>query len=190
MKEHAPASLARAIRWTAVIVAAVVVGAIGSTGIALANFPHIKTATVTTVAPSAGSASLTSGQPTATLPDLLFTWTEVGLGNNVGVSYNIQTNVTATFGCVNKGSNHPNATNKTTVTEPVGKSATLTSDKNGNVFGSVELDTSSVTPPSGFSCPQGQTVEALSASFTGNTITDTTNNVSVTLGDILVNLGP
>jgi hypothetical protein len=189
VKEHAQGSLARAIRWSAVIVAAMVVGAIGLAGTALANFPHIKSATVTTVAPTAASASLAAGQPTATLPDLLFTWTEVGLGNNVGVNYDITTNVTATFGCVNKGSNHPKATNKTTVTEPVSKTASLMSDKNGNVSGSVELATSAVSP-TGFSCPQGQTVEALSASFTQNTITDTTNHVSVTLGDIMVNLGP
>ena len=187
---HTPRSLARAVRWSAAIVAAVAVGAIGLTGTALANFPHYKTASVTTVAPAADSASLTSAQTTTALPDLLFTWTEVGLGNNISVTYKIQSDVTATFGCVNNGSNHPNATNKTTVTEPVTTTASLTSDKNGNVSGSVELDTSSVSPPSGFSCPQGQTEEALSATFAGNTVTDTTNNVSAKLGDIVVTLGP
>jgi len=170
-------------------VAAVVVGAIGLTGTALANFPHIKTASVTTVAPPAGPASLTSGQVTATLPDLLFTWTEVGLGNT-NVNYIFSTNVTVTFGCVNNGSNHPNATNKTTVTEQPTGSKTLPVDKNGNVSSSFELPIGTVSSPAGFSCPQGQTAEALSATFAGNTITDTTNNVSVTLGDIVVTLGP
>ena len=190
MTKRSQGSKARVIRWSAAIVAAVVVGALGLTGIALANFPHFSTATVTTVSSTADSVSLTSGQATATLPNLLFTWTEVGLGNNAGVTYELSTNVTATFGCVNNGSNRPKATNKTTVTEPVGTSATLTSDKNGNVSGSVVVDTSSVSPPAGFSCPQGQTLEALSATFADNTITDTTNNVSATVGDIVVNLGP
>jgi hypothetical protein len=170
-------------------VAAVVVGAIGLTGTALANFPHFNTFSVTTVTTTADSVSLTSGQATGTLPDLLFTWTEAGLGSG-DVAYTLQTVVTATFGCVNNGSKHPNATNKTTVTEPVGTTVNLTADKNGKISGSVVLGTSAVSPPSGLSCPQGQTVEALSATFSGNTITDTTNHVSATVGDIVVNLGP
>jgi hypothetical protein len=170
-------------------VAAVVVGAIGSTGTALANFPHFKTASVTTVATTADSANLTPGQASTTLPNLQFNWTEAGIGST-NVDYNISTDVTATFGCVNNGSNQPNATNKTAVTEPVQTTAQLPTDKNGNVSASVVLDTSSVGPPPGFSCPSGQKEEALSATFSSNAITDTTNNVSVKLGDIMVTLGP
>jgi hypothetical protein len=170
-------------------VAAAVVGAIGLTGIALANFPHFRTASVTTVSSTADSASLQTGQATTTLPNLLFTWKEVGIGST-NVNYQLQTVVTATFGCVNNGSHNPPATNKTTVTEPVQTTTQLPTDKNGNVSGSVVLDTSAVSPPAGFSCPPGQTEEALSATFSGNTIMDTTNNVSATLGDIMVTLGP
>ena len=169
--------------------AAVVVGAIGLTGTALANFPHFKTATVTTVATTADSASLTPGQASTTLPNLQFNWMEAGIGST-NVTYKISTDVTATFGCVNNGTQHPNATNKTTVTEPVQTTAQLPTDKNGNVSASVVLDTSSVGPPPGFSCPSGQTEEVLSATFSVNTITDTTNNVSAKLGDIVVTLGP
>ena len=169
--------------------AAVVVGAIGLTGTALANFPHFKTATVTTVATTADSASLTPGQASTTLPNLQFNWMEAGIGST-NVTYKISTDVTATFGCVNNGTQHPNATNKTTVTEPVQMTAQLPTDKNGNVSGSVLLPTSSVSPPPGFSCPSGQTEEVLSATFSVNTITDTTNNVSAKLGDIVVTLGP
>ena len=190
MIKHEPGSLARVIRWSVAIVAAVVVGAIGLTGTALANFPHFRDFSVTTVTTTAHSVSLTSGQAAGTLPDLLFTWTEVGLGCNAGITYGLRSDVTATFGCVNNGSKHPNATNKTTVTEPVASTAELTSDKNGSISGSVVVPTSSVSPPAGFSCPQGQTVEALSATFANNKVTDTTNNVSATVGDIVVTLGP
>lgn len=190
MIKHEPGSLARAIRWSVAIVAAVVVGAIGLTGTALANFPHFRDFSVTTVTTTAHSVSLTSGQAAGTLPDLLFTWTEAGLANNAGITYVLRSDVTATFGCVNNGSKHPNATNKTTVTEPVASTAELTSDKNGSISGSVVVPTSSVSPPAGFSCPQGQTVEALSATFANNKVTDTTNNVSATVGDIVVTLGP
>ena len=189
MTGHAPRSLARAVWWSAAIVAAVLVGAIGLTGTALANFPHFKTATVTTVATTADSASLTPGQASTTLPNLQFNWMEAGIGST-NVTYQISTDVTATFGCVNNGTQHPNATNKTTVTEPVQMTAQLPTDKNGNVSGSVVLPTSSVSPPPGFSCPSGQTEEVLSATFSVNTITDTTNNVSAKLGDIVVTLGP
>jgi hypothetical protein len=66
----------------------------------------------------------------------------------------------------------------------------LTVDKNGNIDGDVVLDTSSVSPPAGFSCPSGQTEEALSATFAENTLKDITNDISATVGDIVVTLGP
>jgi hypothetical protein len=168
-------------------VAAVVVGAIGSTGIALANFPHILMLSVTTVPPPSSPASSQSGQDPTKLPNLQFTWTEVGLGNT-NVNYQLDTTVTATFGCVNTGSNHPKATNKTTFTEPVQATVVLTVDKNGNIDGNVVLDTSTVGPPAGFSCPSGQTEEALSATFAENTLKDLTNEVSATFADIVVTL--
>jgi hypothetical protein len=62
-------------------------------------------------------------------------------------------------------------------------------DKNGQITGSVVVPTSSVSP-SGFSCPSGQTLVALSATFTQNKITDETNGVTATDGDISVILGP
>jgi hypothetical protein len=170
-------------------VAAVVVGAIGLTGTALANFPHILMLSVTTVAPTANSASLQSGQASTKLPDLLFTWTEAGIGN-INVDYQLETTVTATFGCVNNGSNQPNASNKMTVTEPVQETVELTADQNGKIDGSKVLGTSSVGPPPALSCPSGQTEEALSATFAGNTLKDITNDVSATFVDIVVTLGP
>jgi hypothetical protein len=91
---------------------------------------------------------------------------------------------------VNNGSNQPNATNKTTVTEPVQATVALTVDKNGRINGNKVLNTSTVAPPPGFSCPSGQTEEVLSATFAGNTLEDITNNISATVGDIVVTLGP
>jgi hypothetical protein len=61
----------------------------------------------------------------------------------------------------------------------------LAADQNGRITGSHVLDTSSVAP-TGFSCPTGQTLAALSATFTNNTITDTTNGVTATDDDISV----
>jgi hypothetical protein len=159
---------------------------------AYANLPHFKSASVSLASSPAASADLgaTSTADAATvLPNLLYVWTEVGLGK-ADVVYHLDTLVTVTFGCVNSGANHPKASNKTTVTEPLGTSVELAADENGRITGSKVLVTGSVSPPSDFSCPNGQTLAALSATFTNNTITDTTNNVIATDDDISITLGP
>jgi hypothetical protein len=173
------------------IVAALAV-IVGLASPAYASFPHFKTLSVSVTGSSvAATRSATSSAGTSALPNLLFTWIEVGLGNpGNGVDYTFSTVVTATFGCVNGGGKNPSASNKTTVTEPVGTAATLTVDKNGQITGSVVVPTSSVSPPAGFSCPSGQMLVALSATFTQNKITDTTNGVTATDEDISVPLWP
>ena len=151
------------------------------------NFPHFRTFEVTTVNSGSGAATASARTATAapaTLPDLRFTWSEVGLGN-VDVTYKASALVTATFGCVNGGSNRPKATNKTTITAPVGATGDLSADDNGRINGSLDVDTAEVVPV-GLSCPSGQALMAVSATFTQITLTDVTNNVSVTADDITV----
>jgi hypothetical protein len=156
------------------------------------NFPHFRTFSVTTV-DSAGGAAAASARTTtavpATLPDLRFTWTEVGVGN-ADVTYRASASVTATFGCVNGGSKRPKATNKTTITAPIGAEGTLVADQNGRINGSLDVDTSHVVPV-GMACPPGQVLTAVSATFTQIRLTDLTNSdplndVSVTAPDITV----
>lgn len=150
------------------------------------NFPHFKSASVTLADSSAagGVGAAAGATAAAELPDLLYEWTEVGIGRP-DVVYSLETVVTATFGCVNGGANKPKATNKFTVTQPLGMSLTRTADDNGRIEDSVILDTHPVTPTD-FSCPPGQTLAALSATFTDNTITDTTNGVTARDDDISV----
>ena len=173
----------------AIVAALAVVVALASP--AYANFPHFKSVSVglvtgTSLASARSATSTTSAS--AQLPDLQFTWTEVGVGST-NVDYSLSTVVVATFGCMNGGGKHPSASNKTTITTPVQTSVKLTADQNGKITGSAILDTASVST-GGFSCPSGQTLVALSASFTHNTITDTTNGVTATDEDISVPLGP
>ncbi len=156
---------------------------------AAANFPHFRSFSVTTI--SSGAALTTLRAPaaaTADLPDLRYTWTEVGVGST-DVTYEARTVVTATFGCVNNASKQPSAQNKATVTSPVSATVVLTSDRNGRITGSLDLDTATAVP-TGFSCPSGQTVTAISATFTQNTITDLVNQVTATADDITVILWP
>ena len=191
MADQTPIQLPRRIRQLGLVMAAAAAVIAGLASPAYANFPHFKSASVSLASSSATATGLgaTSAASAPTdLPDLLYAWTEVGVGKP-DVVYRLETVVTATFGCVNSGANRPKASNKTTITAPLQTSVELAADKNGQITGSVVLDTGSVFP-TGFSCPTGQTLVALSAIFTNNTITDTTNGVTATDDDISVTLGP
>ncbi len=134
-----------------------------ATPAALAVSPHFISATGTLNA----SGSLTVN------------FKEAGLGTNQLINYTLTANATATYVCVNKGGANPSAQNKTTVSGPVSASGTFSSGKNGNVTASLTVS----PPPSNITCPSGQKLELASVSYTGVTLTDTTDNISVSLGD-------
>jgi hypothetical protein len=190
MADQTPTRLPRKIRQLGLVMAAAAAVIAGLASPAYANNPHFKSASVSLATSSAAAAGLgaTSASAATGLPDLLYAWTEVGVGTP-DVVYRLETVVTATFGCVNGGANRPKASNKVTVTSPLETTVELAADQNGRITGSVVLATGSVFP-TGFSCPTGQTLVALSATFTNNTITDTTNGVTATDDDISVTLGP
>jgi hypothetical protein len=192
MNLGAPTRFARAVRNVSVLAVTVIVAVVGMTQAAYGTFPHFRTFSVTLAdvsgADAGASVAARASVASTELPDLLYTWTEVGLGQP-DVEYLLQSEVTATFGCVNTGAKLPQAGNKITVSAPLATEATLTSDKNGKISGSVVLDTSSVSP-TGFSCPSGHTLVAISATFAQNKITDTTNGVTASDDDIVVTLFP
>jgi hypothetical protein len=187
MADQTPTRLSRRIGQFGLVMAAATAVIAGLASPAYANNPHFTSSSVS-LATATGLGATSTDSPETNPPDLLYKWTEAGLGTP-NVVYSLDTVVTVTFGCVNGGSNHPKATNKTTVTAPFGTTVALTADQNGRITGSVLLVTDPVSSP-GFSCPTGQTLTALSAIFTNNTITDTTNGVTATNADISVTLGP
>ena len=191
MADQTPTRVPRKIGQLSLAIAAALAVVGGLASPAYADFPHFKSASVSLASSSAtaaGLGTLSTASAATELPDLLYVWTEVGIGKP-DVVYRLETVVTATFGCVNSGANHPKATIKATVTAPLQTTVELAADQNGRISGNVVLDTGSVSP-TGFSCPTGQTLVALSATFTNNTITDTTNGVTATDDDISVTLGP
>lgn len=103
---------------------------------------------------------------------------ETGLGNTPIVNYLATANATATYACINNGQHNPKAANKRDVNGPVSASGSFPSGKNGAVVGNIILN-----PPSAgdFSCPPGQNLVLLSATYSQVTITDTDHNVSFTL---------
>lgn len=128
------------------------------------------------VSPHFISASATVSNTDGTLT---VSFKEAGLGTNQLISYTAAANGTATWVCVNNGGGNPSAQNKTTVNGPVSATGTFSSGKNGNVTASLTVQ----PPPSNITCPKGQKLELASASYTGVTLADTTNGISVSLGD-------
>jgi hypothetical protein len=113
---------------------------------------------------------------------LLVSYDEAGVGNAT-VNYTINvTDATAVYACINGGGNHPKAANKETVSSSL--TVSFSRDPvNGRVTGTT-------SPPIGptdkgtFACPSGQTLVLASVSYSGITLTDTTNNVSTSVPNV------
>src|SRR6266851_4645900 len=127
---------------------------------ALAESPHfIGMATVTGVFANGGFGA---------------SFKEAGLGNAVETSYVLAAKMTADYGCVNHGGNHPQAANKETLIEDVSVEGTFTSNKNGNVVGGLTF-----TPPSASDelfCPGNQMAVLADIAYTDITLADITND--------------
>jgi hypothetical protein len=145
------------------VFAAVLAVAAIATGSAVATSPHFINATGTLN----GDGSLTVN------------FKEAGLGTNQSITYVLSGQGTAVYVCVNHGGGNPSASNKTAVAGPVSTTGTFNSGKNGQVTASL-----TVKPPfQDIGCPNGQDQELASVSYTDVTLTDTTNNVSISIGD-------
>jgi hypothetical protein len=112
--------------------------------------------------------------------DLTVDFKEAGLGTNQLIHYVLSADATATYVCVNRGGGNPSAQNKTTVAGPVTAEGTFSSGKNGQVTNSLTAE----PPPSDISCPPGQSLELAQVSYTNIVLTDTTNNVSISVPDV------
>jgi hypothetical protein len=106
---------------------------------------------------------------------LIVSFKEAGLGDNQLITYVASADATATYACFNNGGNHPQATNKETVSGPVSATGTFSSGRNGSIS-----QTLTINPPSAgsFSCPPGQRLVLADVSYTNVAITDTTNGVT------------
>ena len=83
--------------------------------------------------------------------NLVVTWKEAGLGDNLNIDYSATATATRVDSCVNGGNKVPSDPKKTTTQSPVSSQGTF-SVKNGSVNGSLTL-----TPPATtLTCPPGQ----------------------------------
>ncbi len=107
--------------------------------------------------------------------NLVVSFKEAGLGNNVLIHEVASADATAMYACINGGGNHPQAANKETVHGPVTASGDFPSGKNGNIVGSLTI---APVGPGDFSCPPDQTLVLGKVLYENVAITDTTNGVT------------
>ena len=110
---------------------------------------------------------------------LVVSFDEAGVGQQL-VNYTLHVDTaSATYACINGGGNHPKAANKETHSSSLTAQASF-NPTNGRVKASIS--TGPVSAGS-FSCPGGQRLVLASVSYSGITLTDTTNNVTTTVAD-------
>jgi hypothetical protein len=89
-----------------------------------------------------------------------------GLGDNQLVTVTANATADAVYGCLNHGSQCPNAANKVEVKSNVSSTGTFPSGKNGQVTACLTVD----PPPTTLTCPNGQKLVLVSISYTGVTV--------------------
>jgi len=104
---------------------------------------------------------------------LVVNFDEAGVGQQL-VNYTLNADSTVIYACINGGGNHPKASNKETVSGGV-SGQTTARPKNGRVVSSLSAGPLSA---GSFSCPSGQTLVLAKVTYSGITLTDTTNGVS------------
>lgn len=162
------------------------------TGPASAVFPHFKSVDTRLVFPhrvADGTTARAAAAPAGStaLPDLLFTFTLVGLGSSEGTVEGTVGSATAEFGCVNNGNNRPQASNKTQVTLPLSASGTFASDRNGRIVGEILVDTAPLEGGT-LSCPAGQTLVAISLNLEDLAVTEVATGATMSTPSVFVQL--
>jgi hypothetical protein len=104
---------------------------------------------------------------------------EAGLGSNQRIDYAFGGSFVANYGCINHGGNHPSATNKTASSGTVDVTGSFSSGKNGSI--SATLSFTPPAPDTVLDCPGNQVAVLADISYSGLSLTDTTNQVSATL---------
>ncbi len=114
--------------------------------------------------------------------NLVVSWKDAGLGDDLLIHYVATANAIADYGCLNGGGNHPKAANKFTVDGPVSGEGDFSSGKNGTINGSLTL-----YPPSAgsFSCPSGQTLVLADVTYSNIVLMDTTDGITAPIAGTL-----
>jgi hypothetical protein len=94
--------------------------------------------------------------------NLVVSFKIAGLGANETITVTTTGQASGQYACINRGGNHPQASNKEDFAGPVSASGDFTSDKNGNVTGSLTL----TPPPTTLTCPGNQQLVLANVTYT------------------------
>jgi hypothetical protein len=136
-------------------------------------------ASFTTAVARAQSPHYVQG-PTAALngANAVVSWKEAGLGSIAPpavVTYTASASGSATYACINKGGNHPAASNKENVNGPVSSTGAFPVSKSGTVTGSLSIE----PPPSTLDCPGGQAEQLACVSYANIALTSSAQGTAV-----------
>lgn len=145
---------------TRILVPVVAAVSVGLAGPALAASPHFVSASA---APSGTGVAVS--------------FKEAGLGSRTAVTIKAEGAYSAVFQCINGGGKNPSAANKTTVDGSAAKSGSFTSDKNGQVTGSLTLAAPTVDD-NDFTCPSGQRETLTRLTWSDLTLSDLTSGAA------------
>jgi hypothetical protein len=125
----------------------------------------------------------TSGTVTST-GALNVGWDEAGVGNAT-VNYNLTTEASALYACINGGGNHPKAANKQASNGPITTPTQGVNPINGRVKVTLGSTDSIFAGPLGstLTCPSGQTFVLACVKYTNIVIHDLTNGVDASVAD-------
>jgi hypothetical protein len=112
---------------------------------------------------------------------LVASFKEAGLGDTVQIDYALTANANATYVYVNNGGNLPNSPQFTFVAGPVLGTGSFTSEKNGSITGTLTVQPPPAPQAFIDAAPNGLHVALFSVSYNTVTLTDTTNNIAVSL---------
>ena len=112
--------------------------------------------------------------------NLVVSWKEAGLGDNVLIDYLASADANGFYACINGGGKHPQAANKEAFSGPVSGSGTFSSGKNGQITASLTV----APPPSPLSCPNGQRLVLACVTYSNIALTDTTNGITEALASV------
>jgi hypothetical protein len=110
---------------------------------------------------------------------LVASFDERGLGSD-NIDYKLTASAEAEWGCVNGGSQHPQAANKETISSEVSATASF-QPKNGRVIATIKT---AAPTPGGFECPAGQKLVFGSVSYSDIELYDMTNGTGGDLDDV------
>jgi hypothetical protein len=112
--------------------------------------------------------------------DLVVSFKEAGLGNALETAtYNVSGTVVATYGCINRGTKHPEAANKEDVTEEFDASDTFPV-RNGSATGSITIP----LPESPLDCPGNQVATLFDVTYFDVVLTSGASGDSIEFGDV------